>query len=136
MISKEKLVEDREQVNLDYTKDLCEGKVRRAFFAEKAEAMDLDWFEDVKADIEADHKAAVKKPVPYYKMQYGSAFALQRDVNTRYSQRVFLWRYGLDQKYDLHAAPAVIAKDFKYDKRDVKEQIPTLNPEDAKLTLE
>jgi len=135
MISKEKLVEDREQENLEYTEKLCKGEVRRAFFAEKTNSIVEDWFEDIKADIEADHDAARKKPVPYYKMQYGSAFALQRDVNTRYSQRVFLMRYGLDQKYDTHAAPAIIAGDFKYQTKDVYEETPEFNSEDAKLIL-
>lgn len=114
MISKEKLVEDRSQENLDHTYKLTQGEVRRTFFAEKTNAIDEDWFEDVKKDIDEKHRSIIPKPSPYYKQQYGSAFALQRDVNTRYSQRVYMLKYALDQKFDLHATSGFIAKINEY----------------------
>ena len=114
MISNEADIRTREEINMEYTKQLCTGDVQPAFFMEVADAMEDDWFQATIDDW--DTELTTNKPVQQHKFicEFTEAYILQRDVNHRYQQPTRLRAIGYNNKFRTHFFPYIQADMLNY----------------------
>ena len=110
MIAGDQKIVDREKINLQHTKELCEAIAKPAFFMEFADAKEDDWFLSEIEDWDEFVSLEIPSHQTKYLMEHQEAYTLQRDVNRRYQQPNRIRAFGLNEKFRSHFLPYIFSR--------------------------